>query len=155
MTDEAPVRMLVERERVAEVVNRLFVATDTRDWAHVRGCFAPRVSFDMTSLAGGTVQDLSPEDICAGWETGLAPIDSVHHQTGNLSITVSGSEASASCYGIAYHYRPVRSGRNTRVFVGSYEFHLVLREAAWSIDRFRFRLKFVDGNLELEKEERA
>jgi hypothetical protein len=37
------------------------------------------------------------------------------------------------------------------VFVGSYDFHLV-REATWKIDLFRFNCKFVDGNLELEKE---
>ncbi len=151
MMDDS-VHLLLERERVAEVLTALFVGTDARDWARVRGCFAPRVTFDMTSLAGGEVQQLSPEDIAAGWETGLAPIEAVHHQTGNVSIGVAGTEATASCYGIAYHYRPVGSGRNTRVFVGSYEFHLVLRDGTWRIDLFRFRLKFVDGNLELEKE---
>ncbi len=155
MTHEEAVRQLVERERVAEVINTLFVATDARDWARVRGCFAARVTFDMTSLAGGSAQQLTPEEIAAGWQTGLQPIDAVHHQTGNVSITVTGNEASASCYGIAYHYRPVRSGRNTRVFVGSYEFHLVHRDAAWTIDLFRFRLEFVDGNPDLEKEPRA
>lgn len=51
---------------------------------------------------------------------------SVHHQVGNLSIRCGEREATASRYGIAYHYRPTKSGRNTRVFV--------------------------DGNRELEKE---
>ncbi len=153
--DEPSLRMLLERERVAELVNTLFLATDARDWPRVRGCFARRVTFDMTSLAGGEVQQLAPEEIASGWEAGLAPIDSVHHQIGNLSIAVEEAAARVSCYGIAYHYRPTRSGRNTRVFVGSYEFHLLQDAGAWRIDLFRFRLKFVDGNLELEKEARA
>jgi hypothetical protein len=152
MPDEAALRNLIERERIAEVVNALFVGTDARDWVRVRSCFAPAVTFDMTSVAGGAPAQLSPEQIAAAWETGLKPIESVHHQTGNLSITCTGAEATAFCYGIAYHYRRTRSGRNTRVFVGSYDFHLRNIGAAWQIDLFRFNLKFVDANLELEKD---
>jgi hypothetical protein len=36
--------------------------------------------------------------------------------------------------------------------VGSYDFHLVRAGGAWRIDLFRFNAKFVDGNLELERE---
>ncbi len=151
MADDALVRSLVERNRIGEVINTLFVATDARDWTRVRGCLAPVVTFDVTSLAGGSVERRSREEIIQGWETGLKPIEWVHHQTGNLSITCAGAEATASCYGIAYHHRRTKSGDNTRVFVGSYDFHLRLDEDTWKIDLFRFNLKFIDGNLELEK----
>jgi SnoaL-like domain len=143
---------LVEQQRIADVINTLFVATDTRDWERVRGCFAARVTFDMTSVAGGAPAELSPEQITAGWQTGLAPIESLHHQVGNLSITCGEADANASCYGIAYHYRSTRSGRNTRVFVGSYDFRLQRLDGNWRIDLFRFKLKFIDGNRELEEE---
>lgn len=143
---------LVEREEIAAVINTLFVSTDQRDWKRVEACFAPSVLFDMTSLAGGQPARLAPSDIALGWETGLRPIEAVHHQTGNVSIERAGREATASCYGIAYHFRRTRSGRNTRVFVGSYDFHLQRRDDGWKIDLFRFNLKFIDGNLDLEKE---
>ena len=84
MAEDPAVRSVVERERVAEVINRLFVATDARDWEQVQTCFAPQVAFDMTSLAGG-------------------------------------------------------------------DFHLV-RGEQWKIDLLRFNLKFIDGNLDLDKE---
>jgi SnoaL-like domain len=147
-----PLRDLVEKDRIARVVNTLFVATDARDWPAVRGCFLDSVLFDMTSLAGGDPARLTPAQITEAWMSGLAPIDTVHHQTGNLSIECWESEANASCYGIAYHYRRTRFGRNTRVFVGSYQLHLRRLEESWGIDVFRFKLKFVDGNAELEKE---
>lgn len=83
MPEAVDVRALVERSRIAEAINTLFVATDARDWVRTY------------------------------------------------------------------------SGRNTRVFVGSYDFHLQLRDAGWRIDLFRFKVKFVDGNLELEKEASA
>ena len=150
-TNEA-VRGLIERAQVAAVINTLFVSTDRRDWKQVEPCFAPSVLFDMTSLAGGQPAHLTPGEITAGWETGLRPIEAIHHQTGNLSVEYSGDEATASCYGIAYHFRRTQSGRNTRVFVGSYDFHLRRQDDNWRIDLFRFNLKFIDGNLDLEKE---
>ncbi len=152
MSDEKAVRDLLEKEAIAKVLNRLFLATDARDWPRVRECFADSVHFDVTSLAGGQPARLSPAEITAGWEAGLLPLDALHHQTGNLEISVSGDEATASCYGVAWHYRRTRSGRNTRVFVGSYDFHLVRADGAWRIDLLRFNSKFVDGNLELERE---
>lgn len=152
MSEPDAVRDLLEREAIAKVLNRLFLATDARDWPRVRECFADSVHFDVTSLAGGQPARLSPAEITAGWEAGLLPLDALHHQTGNLEISVSGDEATASCYGVAWHYRRTRSGRNTRVFVGSYDFHLVRADGAWRIDLLRFNSKFVDGNLELERE---
>ena len=153
--DDAAVHALIERERIGDVVNTLFVATDARDWARVRDCFAPEVVFDMTSLAGGSPTQLSPEEIVTGWAKGLETIEAVHHQFGNLSVRCDGVIASASCYGIAYHYRRTASGRNTRIFVGSYNFHFRQRDGKWKIDLFRFKAKFVDGNLELDKEPSA
>jgi SnoaL-like protein len=152
MEPNEALRALLERERVAAVINALFIATDRRDWKQVKACFAPSVLFDMTSLAGGQPAHLTPGEIAAGWETGLKPIEAIHHQTGNVSVWCKGHEATGSCYGIAYHFRRTRSGRNTRVFVGSYDFHLQRQGDSWKIDLFRFNLKFIDGNLELEKE---
>jgi hypothetical protein len=144
--------MAAERDDILSVVNRVFVKTDARDWAAVRACFAPSVHFDMTSVAGGSPATLTPEPITEAWDAGLRPIEHVHHQTGNFDVSASGDHAAVSCYGIAYHYRKTRSGRNTRLFVGSYDFELRREAAGWKVTLFRFKLKFVDGNLELEKE---
>jgi hypothetical protein len=61
-----------------------------------------------------------------------------------------GNEAELFCYGIALHYLPNPTNRNTRTFVGSYDFHLLRTHGAWKIDRFKFNLKFIDGNKDLE-----
>ncbi len=149
---EQQVEALVEKDRIRDVVTRLFVRTDQRDWPGVRVCFAPQVRFDMTSLAGGEPATLSPEDITRGWDEGLRPLKAIHHQMGNLLIELRGAQADAFCYAIASHYLPNPSGRNTRTFVGSYDFHLVRHAGGWLIDAFRFNLKYIEGNPELEKE---
>jgi hypothetical protein len=143
--------ILVQSWRIQEVITRLFVGTDRRDWTAVRRCFAATVLFDMTSLAGGTPASLTPEQITSAWETGLAPIEAIHHQAGNFLIDVAGDDATASCYGIALHYKKTASGRNVRSFVGSYDFALRRAGDDWLITSFRFNLKFLDGNTELEK----
>lgn len=148
-----PIRQLVEKDRIIDTINQLFIATDNRDWPAVRGCLADNVLLDMASLAGGRPSRLTAEQVASGWEEGLKPIESVHHQAGNYRVEVQGEQASAFCYGIASHFRRNRSGRNTRVFVGSYDFHLQRIEDRWLIDSFRFNLKYVDGNAELERDD--
>jgi hypothetical protein len=148
-----PVLLLLEKDRIIEVINSLFIATDKRDWPAVRRCFAEAVLFDMTSLAGGAPSRLTPAQIAAAWEQGLQAIDMIHHQAGNYRVDVRGDQAAAFCYATASHYRSTRSGRNTRVFVGSYDLHLLRMEGRWQIDSFRFNLKYVEGNVELDKEE--
>src|SRR4051812_11248356 len=116
---------LVARQQITDCIVKLFVSTDNRDWPGVRACLTDAVYFDMTSLAGGQPATVPAEQIVAGWTQGLAPIESVHHQAGNFQITVRGNEADATCYAIALHYRRTASGRNTRTFVGSYDFTVV------------------------------
>ncbi len=148
---------LMARERVVARVVELFLATDRKDWSAVERCFAPEVEFDMSSVGAGPTSMVSPNDIAAGWRDGLASVEHVHHQAGNFVVRQSGARAEAFCYGIAYHYRARTDGRNTRVFVGCYDFALSRNGAPdvgeWRITAMRFTLKFVDGNAALEADE--
>ncbi|HEX9653664.1 MAG TPA: nuclear transport factor 2 family protein [bacterium] len=142
--------MLLEKESVIAMINQLFISTDNRDWEKVKACFAREVLFDMTSLAGGEPSKMTAGQIASAWETGLKDLKAIHHQAGNYSVTINGSVATAFCYGIAFHYLPNPTAQNTRTFVGSYDFHLTKIDGGWRIDQFKFNLKFIDGNLNLE-----
>jgi hypothetical protein len=141
---------LIEKDRIIDAINRLFICTDQRDWAGVRSVLADSVLMDMTSLVGGEPARMTGEQVAAGWEEGLRPMEAVHHQAGNYRVRIDGNQATGFCYGTASHYRKTRSGRNTRVFVGSYDFHLQQTGGQWRIDSFRFNLKYLDGNTSLE-----
>ena len=149
---ESGLQTLVEKDRILDVVNELFVGTDERDWGRVASALAPRVHFDVRSMTGAAPETLEAAAIIAAWQEGLRPLKAVHHQTGNFRVHVAGGEADVFCYATASHYLPNRTGRNSRVFVGSYELHLTRQAGAWRIDRFRFHLKYIDGNLDLENE---
>jgi len=141
---------LLHKEQVREVVTRLFISTDNRDWDTVSRLFAAEVLFDMTSMVGSEPVKLTPDEIVASWEKGLKPLKAIHHQTGNFIVNTNQTEATVFCYGIASHYLPNKTNQNTRIFVGSYNFHLVKNGDNWQIDQFKFNLKYIDGNPNLE-----
>lgn len=144
---------MTDREAIIDAVNMLFVAVDRRDWDTVRACLADRVHFDVTSMGAEAPAEMAAEDIIAGWRDGLAKIEHVHHHSGNFLVKIDGDRAECFCYATAYHHRRVRSGKNLRTFVGSYDYKLARRGSAWRITQFKFNLEFVDGNLELDGEE--
>jgi hypothetical protein len=144
------IETLLKKDLIIGVINDLFVGTDNRDWMKVKRCFADKVLFDMTSLSGGSPTTMTPQQIVDAWDQGLKALKAIHHQAGNYTVAVQGQEATACCYGIAYHYLPNETNQNTRTFVGSYEFHLTNRDQNWRIDQFKFNLKFIDGNSNLE-----
>ena len=104
----------------------------------------------MTSMGADSAVILSPKEITDMWDDGLKILDAVHHQTGNLIIDINEDRSVAFCYGIASHFKKTSSGNNTRTFIGSYNLHLLKSNDIWKIDSFKFNLKYVDGNLNLE-----
>jgi hypothetical protein len=144
-----PLAGLLDRQAVHDLTIDLFCAVDERDWPAARACFAPSVHFDMTSAGEPGAVQFTPEEITGAWETGLRRIEQVHHQAGNFRIAVDGDEADATCHGIALHHVAGAPGGSTRTFVGTYRFHLLRDGERWCVDRFRFGLRFIDGNLEL------
>lgn len=149
---DTPIEYLFEKDRIIDAINKLFILTDSRDWNNVKKCFADKVHFDMTSPGGGESVTLTPQEIADNWEKGLKPLEAVHHQAGNYKVDIKNNNAIAFCYGIAFHYKQTKSGKNSRTFVGSYNFHLIKKDNNWLIDSFKFNLKFLDGNPELEKD---
>lgn len=146
---EQEIQNIIEKEKIIEVINLIFIGTDNRDWKMVKNCFADRVLFDMTSIAGGKPEELPAEQIIDGWDKGLKDLQYIQHHAGNYIVNINNNIADVFCYGTAYHYLENPSGRNTRTFVGSYNFQLRRIEDKWKINMFKFNLKFIDGNKNL------
>jgi hypothetical protein len=140
------------RARVEDTVIRMFVATDQRDWAQVASCFTDPFLLDMSSVGAGAAAATTPAQVTAAWAAAFAPLTQVHHQVGNFQTHIAGERARVHCYGIAFHYRAgINAAHKSRTFVGTYELELTQHAAQWRIAALRFDLKFIEGNLELEK----
>jgi len=142
---------LAVRQAVEDAVVRMFVATDERDWTALEDCFTNPITLDMTSLAGGAPADMAPGEVAAAWAEGFKTLDHVHHQVGNFRTDVQRNRAVVRCYGVAFHHRAAAAGIKSRIFVGTYELALQAFPDKWRISRLTFKLKFIDGNLNLEQ----
>lgn len=72
------------REQIVEVVNKLFVYTDYRQWVQLQDeIFADEVLFDMASLSGEQPVTLNAEAICRKWAAGFSELEAVNHLAGN------------------------------------------------------------------------
>jgi hypothetical protein len=141
-------QMFTEREKIIEAVTTLFVSIDNRDWASVKSCFTEKVLFN-TTLTEGNPEILTCDEIVRDWEQGLECLEAIHHQLGNFLVRFLDNEAMVFCYGIAYHYLPNRTNRNTKLFVGNYDLRLEPCDDGWKINMFTFTKKFIAGNLKL------
>ena len=153
LRQEDPLRRLLEKDAVITTLNRLFRSVDEKDWKQAEDCLAPHVLLDVTSLGGSEPETTTGATIVDGWREGLGHLVATHHQVGNCEVDLHGEEATATCYGTAYHYLPNDSDRNTRTFVGTYDFRLRRRRGRWEVDLLRYNLKFLDGNTDLEGRE--
>jgi hypothetical protein len=140
-----------KQDEIIELVNKLFVYTDFRQWSKLqKEVFKDEVLFDMSSLGAGEPKKLKAAAICDMWASGFNGIDHVHHQSGNFIVNFKeGLEAEVFCYAIATHYKASATKGNTREFVGSYELHASLTDIGWRLDSFKYNLKYANGNTEL------
>lgn len=137
------------REQIIEVVNKLFVYTDDRQWQKLQDeVFLESVLFDMSSLGAGEPVILPAKHICDTWQKGFEGIDAVHHQAGNYLVAIKNEKATVHAYAIALHYKKSATQGNTREFVGSYELGLTLLPGkVWRIHAFHYFLKYSNGNV--------
>lgn len=137
-----------QRDLIVEVVNKLFVYTDSHQWDKIqKEVFTNNVHFDMSSL-GGLNEVTTAKNICEIWRTGFAGIDSVNHLAGNYIIDINSDNATVFAYATATHYKKSAKNGTTREFVGTYDLHLMNTENRWRIDKFKYTLKYANGNLE-------
>ena len=138
------------REQIIEIVHKLFNYTDNQEWKKLqKEVFSELVDFDMSSL-GGEISKKSSIDICNEWKQGFEGIDSINHLAGNHLVKISNNSAEVFIYATATHFKESAIKGKTREFVGSYNLHLVKNMKRWKIDKFKYNLKYMTGNLDLK-----
>ncbi len=142
---------MTEREKIVEVISRLFYYTDQQNWRGLQDeVFAQNVKMDMTSLGAPAMVTKTAQEICDEWSEGFKDLDAIHHQSGNFLIDIQEANATAKVHAIASHYKKNTTEGTTREFVGSYDFHFAKSDNEWRMDLFTFNLKYMTGNLELK-----
>jgi hypothetical protein len=137
------------RDEIVEVINKLFVYTDTQEWEKLQSeVFSENVLFDMSSL-GGNKMDTTSREICEIWRNGFVGIDSINHLAGNYLVQIHDTTATVFAYATATHYKESATKGKTREFVGTYNIGLMKYGSVWRIYQFKYNLKYSTGNMDL------
>ena len=139
------------REQIVEIVNKLFVFTDSRNWSKLQNeVFEEEVKLDMSSL-GGPNDTFSANAICDMWQEGFKDLDAVNHLGGNYLVDVIDPDrASVFAYATVTHYKETATKGKTREFVGTYDLGFRRGQHGWKINSFTYQLKYLSGNVNLE-----
>lgn len=141
----------VKRDDITGRMHILFRAVDNQNWPAVKEILADQVEFDM----GEGPSMKSADQVIDAWKTATAGLDALQHMSGNYGIEINGNEAKLVFEGVATHYKKIKSGKNTRTFHGTYEVYMKQPEGdstnwAWKVTKFKYKNKFMDGNLTLK-----
>ncbi|PWT95195.1 MAG: hypothetical protein C5B52_18330 [Bacteroidetes bacterium] len=140
-----------DRLDIIELANKLFMYTDAQMWEKLlKEVFTEEIWFDMVSMGAGPAQRITAEAVCEMWRQGFTNLDSVHHQAGHYLIEARGADAEIYGYAVATHYKKEAIKGHTRSFTGSYELKATKGANGWRLSKFKYNLKFSDGNLTLE-----
>lgn len=134
----------LDKKNIQEVVERLFTATDNRDWSVVKATMADSVYIDYTAL-GGSNGFKTPAEIIDVWQHVLPGFDRTVHHPHNFAIWSVGDRATATFDGHAVHYL---ANDIWSVFVG-YDTEYIKDNGIWKIARIDVSLYQQSGNTSL------
>ncbi|MBT8190129.1 MAG: SnoaL-like domain-containing protein [Saprospiraceae bacterium] len=138
------------REQIVEVINRLFYYTDSQNWLALQDeVFSSEVVYDMKSMGIEKIMILDPVEICNMWKKGFEGLDAIHHQSGNIIVNISDNIAETKVYAVASHYKAAATQGCTRTYTGDYNIGLKKSPIGWRINKFKYNLKFTEGNTDL------
>src|ERR1700760_5057395 len=85
-----------DRLAILELIGRLSLTIDAKDWEAMGQLFTDTVYHDRTSLTGGEPYSAPVAQFVEGWRQTLQRMDAIHHQITNHVVTIDGDEATCT-----------------------------------------------------------
>ncbi len=141
---------LQDKIELTELANKLFMYTDAMQWDRLLDeVFERELYVDMKSTGGDEPSKMPAVALIEKWKAGFEGLNGIHHQAGHYVITIKRDQAKIFGYATAAHYKSDASNGTTRTFYGSYDLQAVRNPAGWRLVQFKYNMKWVDGNKEL------
>lgn len=134
-----------DRDEIIDVVNRIGLMADRRDWQACRNAFSERVKIDYTSLSGGQPATVNADDLVKGWETFFSKtFKATQHLIGTHAATVTGDTAICLSNFQAHHVY-LDAQKETWTLGGFYEHGLVRTPQGWRVSRMKMTWTWEQG----------
>jgi SnoaL-like domain len=88
-----------DRLAILDLIGRLALLLDARDWNALEHLFTDTVYNDRTSLTGGQPVNVSAAEFVDGWRQTLQNLNAVHHLITSHVISLDGDEATCGAKG--------------------------------------------------------
>jgi len=131
---------LAAREDIRDLLVRVALAQDGRDWVGLADCFQ---SDALYQHPGGELHGV--DAIVDRARTALTPLDASQHLLGTILVTLA-EEATAITYFHAQHVRYGTPGGDLCVIAGTYRDRLSCTDGRWRIAHRTQEYTWRDGN---------
>jgi ketosteroid isomerase-like protein len=135
-----------DRVAIIELIGRLVLALDARDWNALGELFTDPVYSDRTSLLGGEPVTLSRADFIEGWRQTLQSLDAVHHLITCHVIDLYGDEATCAANMMGTHVLANATGGPVWTVGGRHDYQLARSADGWRIAGLTFTIQWGSGN---------
>jgi ketosteroid isomerase-like protein len=145
-TSDATATETADRIAILELIGRLALLLDARDWNALEDVFTDTVYSDRTSLLGGEPVTLSAAEFVDGWRQTLQKMDAVHHLITCHVIELDGDEATCAANMMGTHLLANATGGPMWTVGGRHDYGLKRTPDGWRIARHKFTIQWASGN---------
>jgi hypothetical protein len=135
-----------DRLAILELIARLGLLVDARDWDALEGLFTNPVYSDRTSLFGGEPQTVSPSELIGGLRGALGNLDATHHLIACQVISLDGDQATSTANMQGTHVFANHSGGPVWIAAGRHDYQLKRTADGWRIAGLTFTIQWASGN---------
>ena len=146
-TPDSTITVLEDRLAIIELVGRLSLAIDAKDWDAMGQLFTETVYHDRTSLTGGEPYTAPVAQFVEGWRQTLQAMDAIHHQITNHVVGLDGDEATCTANMQGTHVLANASGGSMWTVGGRHLYELKRTADGWRISGLTFTLQCATGNM--------
>ena len=133
VTSDSTTNAIEDRLAIIELIGRLALLVDARDWNALEQLFTNPVYSDRTSLFGGEPQTNTPAELVGGLQYVLGKLDTTHHLITSQVIDLNGDEATSAANMQGTHVLANPSGGSQWVVAGRHDYQLKRTADGWRI----------------------
>jgi hypothetical protein len=145
-TAAEPLRWLVDRAAIIDVIVGIANAFDAQDWARVRSFLAEELMTDYTQFRNEPAARVRADAYVQERQRALAGVRTLHVST-NHEVKVLGDQAECTSAYRIYRFNPqLAPGENRFDTAGTYHHGLVRTAAGWLVCRIMQTVLLREGN---------
>jgi len=148
-TLDSTISETTDRIAILELIGRLALLLDARDWNALEQLFTDTVYSDRTSLLGGEPVTLSAAEFVDGWRQTLQNMDAVHHLITCHVINLDGDQATCAANMQGTHVLANTSGGPIWTVGGRHDYQLERTPDGWKIAGLTFTIQWATGNMHI------